>query len=282
MVDKSSKYFKELNGAISLAKMAGSIMTHYYDLDYVTDEKEGLDTPQSSIFTEVDGKIDTLVHDYFRSVWVDDGLLTEETIPDQDWFDHDRIWMVDPIDGTWGYTNKTDAFGISIALIEKGRPVLGVLHAPELNLHAYAVKGEGAFHNGLLKSIAKVDDLHTLLASKASYERNSYKKFMEPLTDDYEFNFKLTTSVIVKAMYILENEGQIYVAQPKSEGFNSVPKFWDVAAADIILSEAGGVLTDLNGDLFQYNTPELDCNNGVLMGTPLGHRIALKKLKLNK
>jgi len=59
----------------------------------------------------------------------------------------------------------------------------------------------------------------------------------------------------------------------------SVPKFWDIAAADIIIHEAGGRMTTFSGEIYKYNLPDFRCINGVLMGTQKGHEFALKRLQ---
>ena len=70
----SQRYNKELNGAVSVARLAGSVMLHYYDLDYAVTEKAYEAAPESAIFTEVDGKVDSIVQNYFRQVWPEDQL----------------------------------------------------------------------------------------------------------------------------------------------------------------------------------------------------------------
>jgi hypothetical protein len=126
-----AKYGKELNGAVSLAHLAGSVMLHYYDLDYSVSVKENEHSPESAIFTEVDGRIDKIV---------------------------------------------------------------------------------------------------------------------------------------------------LYPILPKSGETKSVPKFWDITAADIILHEAGGIVTSFFGEEYKYNIPEFRCLPGVLMDTAAAHSLALASL----
>ena len=74
-------------------------MLHYYNLDYATEVKSNEVTPESAIFTEIDGKVDSIVQNYFRQVWPEDQLLTEETKADECWHEAKRIWIIDPIGG---------------------------------------------------------------------------------------------------------------------------------------------------------------------------------------
>ena len=270
---------KELNGAASLAHLAGSVMLHYYDLDYHVFKKEGEDRPEGAIVTEVDGKIDGIVRNYFREIWPDDQLLTEETAPDKDWYRARRIWMVDPIDGTMGYRKRTGSFGISIALIEDGRPVLGVLYSPVKNVFAWAVKGEGAHLNGITVDLSKETSLSTVLCSSNSINRPAYKRVLARINPDQKLNVVTAESSVAKALLLLEQKGQIYPILPISDEIKSGPKFWDIAAADIILHEAGAIVTDFHGEKYRYNVPDFRCVRGVLMGTKSAHGVTLLRLR---
>ena len=131
---EAAKYGKELNGAVSLAHLAGSVMLHYYDLDYSVSVKESEHSPEAAIFTEVDGRIDKIVQDYVKQIWPDDQLLTEETDPDKDWFKAKRIWTVDPIDGTMGYRYNIPEFrclpGVLMGTAAAHSLALASLHNP--------------------------------------------------------------------------------------------------------------------------------------------------------
>jgi len=273
------EYEIELDGALNLAKLAGSIMMQYYDQDYDVEQKEGHQAPESAILTEVDEKIDKLVQLYFQQNWADDGLLTEETTAKGEWHKSDRIWIVDPIDGTMGYKKKTECFGISIALIEDDRPVLGVLYAPAQKLLAYAIQGKGSYLNGEKIDLGQNSRIKNIICSRNAYQRRGYQKILQKLNPDDELGLVTLESVVVKAIRILQKEGEIYPVLPLSKRVKSVPKFWDIAAADIIIHEAGGLLTDFVGKKYRYNISDFRCKGGVLTGTQKGHNYALDKLK---
>ena len=272
-------YKIELDGALNLAKLAGSIMMQYYDQDYEIEQKEGHQAPESAILTEVDAKIDDLVQLYFQQNWENDGLLTEETTADGNWFDSDRIWIVDPIDGTMGYKKKTGCFGISIALIERDRPVVGVLYAPDQKLLAYAIKGKGSYLNGEKIDLSQNSEMKNIICSRNAYQRPGYQDILEKLNPDDELGLVTLESVVVKAIRILQKAGEIYPVLPLSKNVKSVPKFWDIAAADMIIHEAGGLLTDFAGKKYRYNISDYRCKGGVLMGTQQGHEYALDKIQ---
>ena len=84
---------------------------------------------------------------------------------------------------------------------------------------------------------------------------------------------------MVKALLLLSGSGEIYPILPMSEETKSVPKFWDIAAADVILHEAGARVTTFFGEEYKYDIPDFRCVRGVLMGTVAGHSYALSKLQ---
>lgn len=273
----TATYTKELNGAVAVAHLAGSIMLRYYDLDYEVSTKAG-STPASAIVTEIDVKIDHMVRDYFTQVWPDDQLLTEETAPDEHWHRARRIWTIDPIDGTMGYAKHTGSFGVSIALIEEGRPVLGVLYAPAHNLAAWAVAHEGAYLNGVPIDLREKTAVDTIVCSSNSIDLPAYQQALQALNPDGRLAVTATESVVMKALLILKGEGEIYPILPKSRTGHPHCKFWDIAGADVILQEAGAKVSTFAGDPYQYDRSEYKCIEGVLMGTEAGHRYALSRL----
>ncbi len=252
-------------------------MLRYYDLDFEVSAKEGA-TPAAAIVTEVDVKIDHMVRDYITQVWPDDQLLTEETAPDAHWYRGRRIWTIDPIDGTMGYAKRTGSFGVSIALIEGSRPVLGILYAPARNLFAWAVAGEGAHLNGTRVDLSRRTPMATIVISSNAIDRPPYQEALHALNPDGQLDVIATESVVMKALLLLNGEGDIYPVLPESWTGRPQCKFWDIAGADIILHEAGARVTTFAGELYRYNRPEFRCVEGVLMGTQVGHRYARTKL----
>lgn len=270
---------KELNDAVSVAHLAGTVMLHYYDLEYAVSLKDGEGSLEAAIFTEVDGKVDRIVRNYFEQLWPSDQLLTEESKPVEGWHESRRIWTIDPIDGTMGYKKRTGSFGISIALIEDGRPVLGVLYAPVRNLIAWAVAGEGAYLNGMKVDLSDKASVNTILCSSNAIDRPPYQRVLRAINPDHNLKVAAMESAVVKALLILHGDGEIYPILPRSDETKGVPKFWDIAAADIILHEAGARVTTFFGEEYRYDIPEFRCVRGVLMGTVAGHSYALSKLQ---
>jgi len=275
---KSNKYNDELNDAVAIAYLAGNIMLHYYNVNYSVSFKDEIDI-SSAIYTEVDVFIDKLINCYFSKLWPNDSILTEETNPEKEWFKSKRIWIVDPLDGTTGFKFKTGSFGVSIALIEDGVPVVGVIYAPIKNIIAHAVINEGAFLNGKKINIENNNVLKSILCSSNHINKKPYQDFLKKINSENKLKIIKTESCVVKVLYLLKGKGEIYPILPKSNE-TSVPKFWDIAASDIILHEAGAILTDFEGERYKYNKSNYLCEKGVLIGTKEIHKNILNIIKL--
>lgn len=269
-------YSKEKNEAIALARLAGAVMMHYYDIEYEKTEKDDAKSKAEAILTEVDLKLDNIIRTFLSSLWPDDELLTEETAPEAAWYRAHRIWIVDPLDGTLGYVKKTGSFGISIALIEDGRPVVGVLYAPATDTLAVGVAGGGVTLDGRPIDMSDNRELKHLVLSSNSYKKVDYQKAMAALGDPPIYKME---SVVVKVLKLLAGEGEVYFFTPLSDTQPSVPKFWDIAAADLIVNEAGGRGTDFDGELYRYDRANFKCEGGALFGYRAAHAAALARLK---
>jgi len=140
--------------------------------------------------------------------------------------------------------------------------VLGILYAPAKNLLSWAVSGQGAYLNGEKVDLSTKTSLETLLCSSNAIDRPAYQRVLRQIDPDLKLNIVTTESVVVKAMLLLNGDGQLYPILPKSDETKSVPKFWDIAAADIILHEAGAIVTNFFGEEYRYNIPEFRCLPG--------------------
>lgn len=192
-------------------------------------------------------------------------VLSEEskTVPYDERRQWTTYWLVDPLDGTKEFLNHRDEFTINIALVEKGLPVLGVVHAPALQMTYYAAKGEGAFkqiRNEGPVSI-KVSDYRSgklkIVASRL-HSGEKLNDFLERIPDDYEC-FSIGSSW--KLCLVAEGAAHLYPRLgPTME--------WDTAAAQCIVEEAGGSVADLSGNGLTYNKPELVNPDFVVCGNP--------------
>ncbi|MBD2361435.1 3'(2'),5'-bisphosphate nucleotidase CysQ [Anabaena minutissima FACHB-250] len=186
----------------------------------------------------------------------------------------DWVWIIDPLDGTRDFIEKTGDYAVHIALVKAHRPVLAVVAVPEKEKLYYATKGGGTFvetRNGtvplqLLSSnnTKSIEDLTLVVSRSHRNQRLDYLLQNLPLRHQ-----KAVGSVGCKIATILEQQADIYI----SLSGKSAPKDWDMAAPELILTEAGGQFTHFNGNPLQYNTGDINQWGGLLASNSQHHHI---------
>ena len=175
-------------------------------------------------------------------------LLSEEgeLVPAETRLRWRKYWLVDPLDGTKGFIQKTGEFTINIALIEDHRPVVGVVVVPQLEHSYWAVQGKGAYR----RIGTEEKELHTALHSplRVVMSRRNYKNKQTDLWqarfNEYQLNYCGSS---LKLCWIANNQADLYPQMGKTSE-------WDTAAGQCIVEAAGGALVDLSGKPLQYNT----------------------------
>lgn len=205
------------------------------------------------------------------------GYISEETYRNQDGINNSEwVWIIDPLDGTKDFINKTGEYAIHIALVRNKRPELALVAIPEAEKIYYAIKGSGTFSetlNGERKAmyVSECDNLQnfTLLTS-----RNHKNKKLDYLLDKLPYkNKKSVGSIGGKIVAIIEQQADVYI----SISGKSAPKDWDIAAPELILTEAGGKYTHFDGNRLQYNTGDISQWGGLLASNGKCHEIICKK-----
>ncbi len=189
--------------------------------------------------------------------------LSEETYKEQGEFPKPWVWVIDPLDGTRDFIQKTGEFAIHIALTYQKRPVLAVVVLPGVGRLYYATKGGGTFvetRDGEVKQITvsqrnRIEDLY-LIASRS--HRNQRLNTMLERIPFKEIIY--CGSVGCKISTILEQRSDVYV----SLSGKSAPKDWDFAAPELILTEAGGKFTNFDGEEILYNTGDVNQWGGLM------------------
>ncbi|GAX34807.1 3'(2'),5'-bisphosphate nucleotidase CysQ family protein [Nodularia sp. NIES-3585] len=181
------------------------------------------------------------------------------------------VWIIDPLDGTRDFIQKTGDYAIHIALVKDKRPVLAVVAVPETEKLYFATKGGGTFvetRNGFLpifvSSGKRVEDL-TLVVSR-SHRNESLEYLLKNLPCQ---NHKSVGSVGCKIATILEQQADIYI----SLSGKSAPKDWDIAAPELVLTEAGGKFTHFDGTALAYNTDDINQWGGLLASNGEHHQL---------
>jgi myo-inositol-1(or 4)-monophosphatase len=189
------------------------------------------------------------------------GWLSEETKDDQKRLEQDKIWIVDPIDGTKEFVEHIPEFTISVALVEKGIPIIGLILNPLQNEIFTAIKGKGAFlNNKPIHVKTKSDKQLTLLASRSEIKRGEWKFFEEKAE--------------IIPMGSIAYKLALVAAGRADATFSSGPKHeWDIASGCLIVEEAGGITSDTHNQSFIFNQENTLVNS--IIGTS---KVASKKV----
>lgn len=237
----------ELEVAIRLARQAGEAIMSYYQTGLDVAWKKG-DEP----VTIADRVADDLILLGLRAEFPQDGLLTEESDDDLSRLEKERVWIVDPLDGTTEFIDATGEFSVQIALTVKGQPALGVIYQPTADLLYRAVQGGGAFcvTNGQqlrLQVSTETDPAKMCMAASRSH----YSAFVRTARQALGIrDVHHVGSVGLKVGLLARGACDLYLA-------TTVAKEWDLCAPHALLLEAGGVLTNLCGDRPVYNQAEV-------------------------
>lgn len=167
------------------------------------------------------------------------------------------LWVIDPIDGTKDYMQGGTDFSVMIALLHNGAPVLGVVDAPALNATFYATEGEGAYKivDGITTKLTGKNERPLTLQFLCSV--NHFAPYMETVTNTLHAEKTPRGSVGVKAGLLGDAYGDFFFNRGKLGE-------WDTCAPEIILKEAGGVVSDCAGNALVYGNPEHRHQNGIL------------------
>jgi myo-inositol-1(or 4)-monophosphatase len=209
---------------------------------------------------------DIAVNDLLRTALPQpgDGWLSEESENDPARLHARRVWVVDPIDGTRAFIAGREDWSISVALVEDGRPVLAAVYAPAADELFAAVAGQGATQNGRpMRASAGTSLEGARLAGP--------KRRLDWIAGRHP------GLVVVPRIHSLALR-LVRVAQAEIEGAvaGGNANDWDLAAADLLVHEAGGVMTSLDGRTLLYNRPEP--SHGVLVAASPGRHAALVDL----
>lgn len=269
------KLEKELETAIGAAREAGEIINEFYAHGVVAEKKYGVGNFSEPV-TAADRKASKSIVGNLRRAFPADGILSEEEPDTAERLSKERVWIIDPLDGTRGFINKDGDFSVQIGLAVGGESVLGVVFIPAENTLYYAVKNEGAFlvENEETPVRLKVSDETDFSEMNMAVSRNHRSDKMNRVVK--EFGLKKETrrgSVGLKIGLIARQICDLYVH------FSPHTKHWDTCAPEIIIKEAGGNLTDIFGGKIVYNTKNVQNHNGVLASNGAAHGKIVKNLR---
>lgn len=192
--------------------------------------------------TDADVEADRVLREVLIGGRPEYGWLSEETADSPERLGRERLWVVDPIDGTNSFVQGIAEFAVSIGLVEGDRAVLGVVCNPAAGEVYHAVEGGGAWLNGAPVRVSKREGMPRVFCSRSELRRGELGGFAESCTLDP------LGSTAYKMVKVADGTGDAFVSfGPKHE--------WDVCGAEVIVREAGGRVTGLGGEPFRYNQP---------------------------
>jgi 3'(2'), 5'-bisphosphate nucleotidase len=266
----------ELSIARSAALNAGRTILEFYATDFAVAEKQGADRHYEPV-TEADITASQIIVNELAEAFPDDAILSEEEEDDVERrLSRDRVWIIDPLDGTAGFVRNDGDFAVQIGLAVGGVPRLGVVYLPFYEVLLYAIKNEGSFlvRKGREPVRTRVSDRQRSDELRLAMSRNHPSPRMGKIIETFGFESLVRRgSVGLKVGLIAEQICDIYIhPSPRT-------KLWDTCAPQVILEEAGGRFTDLFGEEIRYDRLELQNQNGILATNGSSHAVAVEIMK---
>ncbi len=243
-------YADWLPDIIALARKAGDAIMQVYQGEIAVQHKH-----DNSPLTQADLAAHEIIEHGLQALTPAIPQISEESasIPYTTRRQWRRYWLIDPLDGTRQFIKRNGEFSVNIALIEEGRPVLGVVYAPATDLLYYAAAGHGAFKTDVqgtqpihAKQL-KVEEL--VFAISRSHAGPRMQAFLSKVSGNLSPPGLISLGSSLKICLVAEGKADLF---PRL-GLTSE---WDTAAAQCVLEQAGGLLTDLQGNALVYNSKD--------------------------
>ena len=266
-------YEHELRVAVELARDAGASILEHYDGPIRIEQKYYDDDIEP--VTQADKAANQLIVDRLAREFPHDGILAEESVDTEHRLEKSRVWMVDPLDGTNGFIDGNGDFAVQIGLVENGVCKLGVVYQPLTDVLFRAVSGGGTWieRSGQDTEQAHVSNKDVLSEMRLAASRSHRSPRMSKVLATLGFKTEVQRgSVGIKVGLLAEQQCDVYIhLSPRT-------KQWDTCAPQIILTEAGGRLSDLFGRPLNYNVREIQNRNGLVATNGRAHDEIIKRL----
>ncbi len=238
-----SRYRRELDVTLETVRRAGAeILRRYASFERIEDAP-------AEISTEADRASQELILEALHRAFPGDGLCAEEA---SERFETEaagaaRFWVVDPIDGTRGFARKNGEFSVMVALVVEGTPVVGAVHEPAVDRLTWAVAGEGcrvAGSEAARCAVSATEGSPRVLAMSRSQGEEGERRLLEALGATRAIR---TYSAGIKLAQVARSEADLYL------GDYLTLRDWDVAAGHVLVEEAGGRVTNVDGEPIRYD-----------------------------
>jgi 3'(2'), 5'-bisphosphate nucleotidase len=264
-------YEYELQIALEAAELAGSlILEHYGELRPIPDAP-------ADISTDTDRQAQAIILRHIHQAFPNDALCAEETIAD---FAHvatsgQRLWIVDPIDGTRGFARKNGEFSVMVAFVAGGEIAAGVVAEPAHERITYARRGDGCWRRDQSGAAARclVTGTRDLAAATVVQSHSKPGKPSPQLLALHPSRVLETYSAGIKLALVARGEADLYL------NTYDASHDWDICAGQILVEEAGGKVTNFLGQTPVYGLPGSLQKHGLLASNGVLHEAALEALR---
>jgi myo-inositol-1(or 4)-monophosphatase len=226
---------------IDIISQAGEIIKKSFNEDAVSFQKDGVD-----FTTQTDRDVDLFLREKIKSIYPQTNFLTEETAPENysSMKEVENLWIIDPIDGTTNFSRKNNNFAISVALVNKGTSILGVVYLPLQNLiYSAQSNKDSAYLNDKRISVSFINNIkEVILACDWSWDLDKRKIIINWL-NNISGNVRQ-----IKSMGSASSDLSSLAVGKIDAYIHSGVKPWDVAAAVLIIQKAGGKITKSTGE----------------------------------
>jgi len=252
----------ELGKIIDGMIKAGEKILEVYETDFSTEKKDD-DSP----ITQADIESNKILKEVLGETGIT--VLSEEDADDKKRLSEERVWIVDPLDGTTDFVNRTGEFTVMVGLVEKQKSILGLIYWPIKKKMYLAESGKGAFCHEKEWEKIEVSMMSEMQNCHALVSRHHLSEKEKRLLDEMEISVVTSIGSSLKVTEIASGEAEIYLTTTNKM------KQWDTCASNCIISEAGGKMTDISGKEMIYNTESVNHENGILVTNGSIHQDAL-------
>lgn len=268
---------KEVRLATELAMQAADIVREVYASSFEVQFKDG-----NEPVTQADRRVNEWIVNRVAQAFPCDGIVAEESIGDtkdlSEQVFRQRVWFVDPLDGTKEFVSRNGQFSIMIGLAIAARPVMGVVAMPDTDELAVGVVGQGAWliTKGSERTALQVSSKNSLNSCTLVMSRSHVSERLLRMVTAVSPGYRLHSgSVGIKAVRIATQEADIYIHANETRG----AKLWDGCAPEAIVLAAGGNCTDVFGNSINYATNTLALSRGLVFTNSVVHQAVINALQ---
>lgn len=262
----------DIKKVVEITKEAGSVAMEFY-------ESPGTEIKSdNSPITKADKASEMILLNKLKQ-FGDLGFFSEETEDDKTRLKKEYVWIIDPIDGTADFIQKTGEFAVMVGLVKNGEPVLGVVYLPAIEKMYFAQKEKGAFMQEKSRAVKKifVSETSNINEARLVVSRNHLSELDKSIAEDIgSGNFIKTGCNGVKICKIAEGSAELFFNTASGLGEE------DCCAPQIILAEAGGKVTGTDGNDIIYNKQTPRLNTGIAASNSRLHNKLIENILKKK